>query len=119
MEKYKVKLEEEKKLLEEELGTMGKVDNTGDWQATPENEIAVQEVPDEADLADRSEDFEERSSKLDLLEKRLRDINDALERLSNGTYDKCEKCGGKIEAERLDVNPAAKTCKNCMNANKN
>lgn len=114
MEKYKTKLEEEKKLLEEELATMGKVDKTGDWQATPEDEMANQEVQDEADMADRSEDFEERASKLDLLEKRLNDINKALERLANQTYDVCEKCGGKIEMDRLDVNPAARTCKACM-----
>lgn len=117
MEKYKLKLEEEKKLLEEELGTMGRVDKTGDWQATPESEISSQEVPDEADMADRSEDFEERSSKLDLLEKRLNDVNKALEKMSNGNYGVCEKCGSHIEGDRLEVNPAAKTCKGCMDNN--
>lgn len=114
---YKTKLEEEKKLLEEELKTMGRVDKTGDWQATPENETFIQEVPDEADMADRSEDFEERSSKLDLLEKRLNDINTALNKIIENNYGICEKCGGKIEEDRLDVNPAAKTCKECMNKN--
>lgn len=117
MENYKIKLEEEKKLLEDELSAMGKVDKTGDWSATPDNEVSTQEVPDEADLADRSEDFEERSSKLDLLEKRLNDVNKALEKLSNGSYGICEKCGGHIEEDRLDVNPAARTCKKCLDNN--
>lgn len=111
---YKTKLEEEKKLLEEELSTMGQVDKTGDWKATPENEMLTQEVPDEGDLADRSEDFEERSSKLDLLELRLADIREALSKIENRNYGICENCGKKIEVDRLEVNPAAKTCKECL-----
>ncbi|MFA6251234.1 MAG: TraR/DksA C4-type zinc finger protein [Candidatus Paceibacterota bacterium] len=111
---YKTKLEEEKRLLEDELGTMGQVDKTGDWKAKPENEMLEQEVPDEGDLADRSEDFEERSSKLNLLELRLTDIKTALEKITNGTYGICEICGRKIEEDRLEVNPAAKTCKECI-----
>lgn len=117
MEKYKTKLEEEKKLLEEELSTMGKVDKTGDWQATPDTEVSAQEVGDEADIADKAEDFEERASKLDLLEKRLGDVNQALGKISEGTYGVCETCKGEIEADRLEVNPAARTCKNCMENN--
>lgn len=115
MDIYKTKLEEEKKLLEEELATLGQVDKTGDWKATPENEIMEQEVPDEADMADRAEDFEERSSKLDLLELRLNDIKKALEKIERGDYGVCEKCKKKIEEDRLEVNPAALTCKECMN----
>lgn len=117
MENYKSKLEEEKKLLEEELSTMGKVDHTGDWQATPESEVSSQEVLDEADMADRSEDFEERASKLDLLEKRLKDVNDALVKIKEDKYGICEVCGAKIEEDRLSVNPAARTCKSCMDKN--
>lgn len=112
---YKTKLEEEKRLLESELSTLGQVDKAGDWKATPENEIMKQEVPDDGDLADRSEDFEERSSKLDLLELRLNDIKTALEKIEMGGYGICESCEKKIEEDRLLVNPAALTCKECMN----
>ncbi|HET7713547.1 MAG TPA: TraR/DksA C4-type zinc finger protein [Patescibacteria group bacterium] len=34
----------------------------------------------------------------------------ALEKLEQGTYGKCIKCGQDIEAERLQANPAAATC---------
>jgi len=112
---YKTKLEEEKRLLESELGALGQVDKTGDWKATPENEIMNQEVPDDGDLAGRAEDFEERSSKLDLFELRLNDIKKALEKIETSTYGICENCKKKIEADRLEVNPAAKTCKECIN----
>jgi len=111
---HKTKLEEEKKLLEGELGAIGQVDKTGDWKAVPESEINSQEVLDEGDLADRAEDFEERSSKLDLLELRLNDVNKALEKLGGDDYGICERCQKEIEDDRLEVNPAATTCKDCM-----
>ena len=112
---YKIKLEDEKKLLEDELSSLGQVDKTGDWKAVPENEMANQEVQDEADMADRAEDFEERSSKLDLLEIRLANVKKALDKIENQEFGKCEKCQKEIEEDRLEVNPAALTCKECMN----
>ena len=111
---YKTKLEEEKKLIEDELSEIGQVDKTGDWEARPEEEINNQEVQDEGDLAERSSDYEERSIKLNALEIRLSDINKALRNIDNGNYGICINCKNKIEEDRLEVNPAAKTCKNCM-----
>lgn len=111
---YKLKLKEEKKLLEGELSELGKVDKTGDWEATPDNENTNQDVPDEGDLAERSEDYEERSSKLNLLETRLSDINKAIEKIEGESYGICENCKNEIEEDRLEVNPAARTCKECM-----
>lgn len=112
---YKTKLEEEKKLLEDELKDLGKVDSTGDWEATPENEMSNQEVQDEADMAEKSEDYQERSIKLNTLELRLSSIKKALEKIETEGYGTCENCGKKIEEDRLEVNPAASTCKECMN----
>ena len=113
-ELYKNKLEKEKKLLEEELGSLGKIDKTGEWEAVPESETNTQEVQDEADMAERAEDYEERSSILNSLEKRLNDINDALLKIEKGTYGICEISGAQIEEDRLIANPAARTCKKCM-----
>jgi RNA polymerase-binding transcription factor DksA len=110
----KIKLEEEKKLLEVELSSLGKVDKTGDWEATPDTEITSQDVPDEADMFEKAEDFEERSMKLDSLEARLADINKALEKLTGDSYGICENCKKEIEGDRLEANPAALTCKECM-----
>lgn len=112
--KYKEKLEEEKKLLETELSALGQVDKAGDWKATPDSEISAQEVQDEGDMADRAQDYEERSIKLDMLELRLNDINKALKKMDEGKYGICEVCKGKIEEDRLEANPAALTCKDCM-----
>lgn len=111
---YKTKLEEEKKLLNDELGSLGKVDETGDWEATPEADMSTQEVQDEADMSERAEDYEERSIKLNSLEARLSDINKALVKIDGEGYGVCEKCNKKIEEDRLEANPAALTCKDCM-----
>jgi len=116
-DKYKTKLEEERKILVEELSGLGKLvdKDTDDWEAAPESEDYSKEVEDEASADERGEDYEERSSKLVVLKGRLLDIDKALERIKNGTYGICIKCNKPIEKDRLEANPAAETCKACMN----
>ena len=114
LEKYKIKLQKERELLKEELAGIGKVDSKGEWQATSPGELSSQEVQDSGDLAEKYADYEERSSKLFLLESRLSDIENALEKIDNNKYGDCENCSKGIEEDRLEVNPAAPTCKNCM-----
>lgn len=110
---YKGKLEEEKTLLESQLTGMGaKFDPiTKNWQATPDD---VGEESDENDLGDKYEDFEKTDEKVETLEERLNDINSALEKIGTEKFGVCEVCGGQIEEDRLEVNPAAKTCKACL-----
>jgi len=110
----KIKLEDEKKILEDDLSSIGQMDHDGNWKAVPENEMNGQEVQDEADMAERTEDYEERSIKLNALVSRLSDIKKSLEKIDNNDYGTCENCGKKIEEDRLEVNPAALTCKECM-----
>jgi DnaK suppressor protein len=110
---YKLKLEEEKKLLEDELGSIGKLDKeTGEWEAVPEEQTSPE--ADESDMADRTEDFGERSATTSALDARLDDINDALTKIEGGIYGMCESCGKQIEEDRLGANPAARTCKSCI-----
>mgnify|MGYP001566047472 CR=1 FL=1 len=45
----------------------------------------------------------------DRLELRLREVNEALERMESGMYGICEVCQNSIYIERLKANPAAKT----------
>jgi DnaK suppressor protein len=107
---YKTKLEEELKTLESELASLGQIDEeTGEWEAVPETQTAPE--ADENDLSDRSEDFEERSSTVDTLKVRLQDVHDALAKIASGTYGTCEVSGETIEEDRLEANPAARTCK--------
>ena len=48
---------------------------------------------------------------LDELEARYRLVLHALKKFDAGTYGVCEESGEQIEEERLDANPAARTCK--------
>lgn len=43
----------------------------------------------------------------------LRQIDAALDRISEGTYGECAKCGDAISAERLHAVPATPLCRNC------
>ncbi|MBO0841845.1 MAG: TraR/DksA C4-type zinc finger protein [Nocardioides sp.] len=43
----------------------------------------------------------------------LAEVDAALERLEAGTYGVCERCGRRIDPERLAVRPAARTCVDC------
>ncbi len=111
LKKLKTKLEEEKQLLVKELGTLGakNPDLPGDWEATPEPNGA--QDPDRNVQADRYEEFEERSGIEAELENRLTDVNRALQKVEQETYGVCEVSGERIEEDRLNANPAARTCK--------
>ena len=44
----------------------------------------------------------------------LRQIDEALRRIADGSYGICLKCGEDISDERLAVVPQAGLCRNCM-----
>ncbi|MCR4734554.1 MAG: TraR/DksA family transcriptional regulator [Treponema sp.] len=48
--------------------------------------------------------------------KRLQQIDNALDRIKQGKYGRCVKCGKEIPAERLEVLPFALMCVNCASA---
>jgi RNA polymerase-binding transcription factor DksA len=107
---YKEKLEKELATLEAELKTVGEKnpDNPNDWEAVPPPENVA--TADENDVADTIEDFETNTAILKRLEIRYNEVKDALGRIGNGTYGTCEISGDPIEQERLEANPAARTC---------
>lgn len=70
----------------------------------------------EADILDRSASDLERTLCLLLRERgrnKLKAIDDALERIQDGTFGFCEDCGDKIPLGRLEVMPFAITCIDC------
>lgn len=95
---FKQKLEEELEVLRQDLADLGHEDI--DESATE---------PDE--LADRQEEFEEHGAEAQALIARKAEVTAALKRVADGTYGACEECGEKIEEDRLEANPAARTCK--------
>ncbi len=64
--------------------------------------------------ADEIEEFDENIAIVNTLESRYKEVNGALERIEAGTYGVCTTCGEEIEADRLEANPSASTCKQHM-----
>jgi DnaK suppressor protein len=47
---------------------------------------------------------------------RLAAVDRAMQRLADGTYGRCLRCGGPIGAERLEARPEAEYCIDCARA---
>lgn len=110
---YKVRLEEEKLKLEAEMATIARRNpaSPGDWEAVD----AEEGDPDPNVQANKLENFAENVSLLKDLEARYDDVKDAIGRIDSGSYGICEVGGEEIEADRLEADPAARTCKAHMN----
>ena len=102
-------------MLVEQMRDMGKLNpETGEWEATPE--AMDYRESDQNDMADRFEDFEERSSMIKELEPRLNNILRALKGVNRESFGKCEVCKKNIEGTRMEANLAARTCKKHLNS---
>ena len=64
-------------------------------------------------LLARSETASQTHQHQELLEARLRKIDDALDRLMSGSYGICSKCGCSIEHKTLELDVAAARCRDC------
>ena len=49
---------------------------------------------------------------------KLKEVEDALSRFSAGSYGRCIRCGGSIEAERLELLPSTQLCAHCATSNR-
>ncbi len=112
IEELKQKLEQEKELLEKELGKFAKKDNkpSGDWD-TKFPHFNGSSMEEEADEVEEYETLLQIEHKL---ETRIKDINSALDKIKSGKYGVCEKCGKEIDKERLIAMPEAKFCLKCQ-----
>lgn len=114
---FKEKLEDELKVVEEELKHIGQKNpdlkgNVTDWEGKPANFDV--DAADESELADKMEEFEENTAVLKNLEVKFNEVKEALRKIEGGAshpYGVCEIGGELIEEDRLEANPAAKTCK--------
>jgi len=99
-------------VVEEELNELGwKNKETGEWDATGKELDVTTPMADSNEAADQLEDYQERQGETSTLEARRTDVKDALAKIKDGTYGTCEICGEQIEEDRLEANPAARTCK--------
>lgn len=113
--KYREALVAEKSKLEAELATVGRRNpqNPQDWDAIPGQHD--DDRSDENDNADALNELVNDEAIVRQLETQLAEVEAALGRIEDGTYGICEVSGQKIEADRLEANPAARTCKAHVN----
>lgn len=50
---------------------------------------------------------------LDAASGRLSEVESALERIEEGSYGVCDRCGEEIRDEELDADPLARLCGRC------
>lgn len=106
---YKTILNELKSQLTNELSTIAVFDQkTGDWEVRMDDMVNLES--DANEVADFGEEADERIATLAELETRYRNVIRALHKIESGTFGICEISGEKIEVERLEANPAARTC---------
>jgi|OM-RGC.v1.027681970 DnaK suppressor protein len=86
---------------------------TTDWVAIPDTEETPEADP--TNEADSVEEWNARRALMPQLETRWRNLRLALSKFDNGTYGICEISGEPIETERLEANPAARTCLKHLN----
>jgi RNA polymerase-binding transcription factor DksA len=110
---HRAQLESELSRITQELTLIAIFDSeTGDWIIRTDD--LDQTETDENNQADASEEADERTSILALLENQYRLLVHALKKFELKTYGVCEISGEPIEEKRLLVNPAARTCTHHM-----
>ncbi len=103
LQKFKKQLSQDKALLLQSLSPkLAPSPKTGD--------------PEGGDVCDIASSDRDRELKLRLSERdreKLRAIDDALERIEEGSFGICEECECKIPAGRLKIMPFATVCVEC------
>ena len=111
----KTALEKERELLISELKTIATPDPNleGDWDVKHEewgeDQITSEEELEAGESVNESDEDMKNKALSDHLELRLKEVNDALKRIEDGTYGVCQVCKNPIPIERLKANPAADT----------
>ena len=76
-------------------------------ESLPKQQARLQELSDEQEVGRAANWHRE------LLQARLRKIDDALDRLMSGSYGNCVQCGRWIEDPKLEFDPAVAFCFEC------
>jgi DnaK suppressor protein len=107
------KLEHFKKILHAQLRDLTN-------QVTDDRAAAIDSADDNAkDVVDKSQQDVNQELALQLGERASRmiaDIDQALLRIDEGTYGKCERCGKEIDERRLEAVPTARYDAVCQEA---
>ena len=106
LQRIRTQLIEELKSVERQLGEHGAT-------ANPDEAVEVSTDEGFADSAQATMERSEMLSVIEQLQHRHSEITEALRRMDEGTYGKCERCGREIPIERLEARPTASLCVTC------
>lgn len=102
IEKYQAKLDQERRRILAEI----KNEQPQDFGSDVEGEASEEE-------SDESEDFTNKLAIQRTIKDQLNEIDGALNRIRQGVYGICVKCGKEIEKTILDLVPESELCENC------
>ena len=102
------------KAREQLLETKNKLLGVIDSELRAEREGNKDEGMDTYDLASEERDREINFILSDRERVKIKQIDDALDRLDQGTYGVCESCGLEIAEERLQAMPFTRLCRDCQ-----
>jgi DnaK suppressor protein len=85
-----------------------------DTELKAEREGNKDEGLDTYDLASEERDREINFILSDRERVKIKQIDDALERLDDGSYGVCESCGLEVAEERLNTLPFTRLCRDCQ-----
>jgi DnaK suppressor protein len=103
LEKYK------KRLLDDRLDLMAELQRVTNGEKNKDRSESM----DPVDLADASYTADYSLAWTQKIKRRVREIDESLERIKDGTYGVCQLCGEDIPEGRLEVRPKAKYCAQC------
>jgi len=91
----------EKEFLKQEIEKLEKFPSLGDGTLCDEKE------------ADEAEEYSTYLALKDVFEKRLKKVEEALQRIKQGNFGICQNCQKEIEIEKLLADPTTSLCKKC------
>lgn len=98
-----------KKLLEERMDLLAELQRVSNGEKNKDRSGAM----DPVDQADASYSADYSLAWTEKVNRQIREIDEALERIKEGTYGICQNCGEDIPEGRLEVRPKAKFCAQC------
>jgi RNA polymerase-binding transcription factor DksA len=107
MQDLRDQLDAERATIEQELRDHG-VKEGGEWDASSKGFEGEESDPN--DVADQIEELVTNVPIEAQMKQRAQEIDDALGKMNAGTYGICEVGGEEIPYDRLQANPAARTC---------
>ncbi len=98
-----------KKLLESRMELLAELQRVTNGEKNKDRVEAM----DSVDLADASYTADYSLAWTEKINRRIREVDESLDRIKEGTYGICQVCGEIIPEGRLEVRPKAKYCAQC------